>query len=1385
MKRISNFIVEKRYFILAVMLVIAIGSGILTQKVNINSDMTKYLPDNSGMKTGLDIMDKEFPKAEDSGDIRVMFNGLNDSQKAEVLDNLEAIKYVDSVDYEADSPDYNNGEHTLYIVNFKYGYDSKEAAEVEKAISAGFENYDMVYHVDVDSKGLPTYITVLAVVLMMIILFLMCASWLEPILLLATIGVAIVINMGTNAFLGSVSETTYSIASILQLVLSMDYAMILINRYRQELSLEGNPKIAMKNALANAFEAIISSAGATMVGLLMLCFMSFKIGADLGIVLAKGVFISMLCIITILSILLVICDKGIKKTAKKELPLKMDIFGRFSNKYRFIVTGLFVFIFVGALLLSNLTETAYVITGEDPTEEYFPKNSTVVLLYENSDEAAAAQLADEYAGKDDVKEVQSYATTLGKEYTADELADTLSDMGDDSALNIDSSLLNILYYDYYKGNASGSVTVSEFINFIANDVMTNETFAKEFDADMKDNIDTMKNFADPNNLTRKMTAKEIADFFDMEPDNITKLFMYYYIKNGGVDTGTMTLSEFTDFIINDVASNEDYSSMFDKDTLSMINQLKVFTNKDTVTKPLTSAELASTLGMDEETVKLLLVYYYATDDSFQTGSLTVPQFVNFLTKDVASNKMFASYFDSATLEKMKTLTQYTNTSVIQKQMTSKELASALGMDASMADQIFYMYYSAKGATADWKMTLPKFTDFLVNSVLPNKAYASYFDESTSAQLIALNQIVSIAASGKQLSSAELAAVTGMDSTMIDQLFQYASEAAGSQITSMTLTDFLDFILNDVSQNKNFSSYFDTKTLESLKTTYGLAQAASSGKAFTASQLASYLGMDSTMTNQIFYMYYSSTGKTSKWTMSMEEFVDFLLSNVVTNKEYASKFDSATISQLRFMQNIMNAATSGKTYSYSKMAEFFNMDSSMVKMLYTYYIAQYGDTSGWNISLQNMIDYIINDLSSNSAFSSMFDSGKLDKLTMLQKLIHGTVEGKAYTSEDLSSLLGMEADQLNQLYLLYISEHGNTNGWTMSIQGFVNFILSDILPNKDFADSFDADTAEQLKTAKIIIDASVSGKAYTSKELADMFGGISDKLNADTMDLLYLYYFSTTDCDPTWKLSIYEMFDYLSNNLMKDPRFDDFIDDDMRADMGDMKTKLDDGVKQLAGPNYSRLILTVAHTDGSDEANAFIDGLSKKCDTTLGGDYYLIGNSPMSYEMSQTFDSEHRFITLLTAVAIFIVAALTFRSFLIPLILVLIIQGGVYMTISLIGLQGNTIYYLALLIVECILMGATIDYGILFASYYKESRQTMDRREALSAAYNGSIHTILTSGLIMILVTGIVGYAFKNPSVGQICMTISKGALCAVILIIFILPGVIAAFDKLIYRNKNR
>ena len=235
----------------------------------------------------------------------------------------------------------------------------------------------------------------------------------------------------------------------------------------------------------------------------------------------------------------------------------------------------------------------------------------------------------------------------------------------------------------------------------------------------------------------------------------------------------------------------------------------------------------------------------------------------------------------------------------------------------------------------------------------------------------------------------------------------------------------------------------------------------------------------------------------------------------------------------------------------------------------------------------------------------------------------------------------------------------------------------------------------------------------------------------------------------------------------------------------MKTQLDGAINQLLGKNHSLMMIETALPVESAETTAFMDELSAFCGDNLKNDYYFIGNTPMSYEMEQSFDKELLFITLLTAVAIFIVVALTFRSLSIPALLVLLVQCGVYLTMTVNGLMGYSIYYLALLIVQCILMGATIDYAILFTNYYRESRKTMDIKDSIKAAYEGSIHTILTSGLIMIVVTGAIGFSPVDPTIAQICQTISIGALSATLLILFVLPGVTAALDKLISKQKNK
>lgn len=1070
LSKFANFIVKKHMAILIFMIGICITCAMLIPQVEINTDMSKYLPDDSSMKQGVDIMASDFSITTASQTIRVMFEGLTESEIPVIREQLESIQYVDSVSYVADSEDYNKDGYTKFIVNTSFTYGSPEEVLIEKTIESQFANYKMNYMNDnVSTMELPWLVIGIALVILFAILFIMSSSWFEPILFMVTIGIAVAINMGTNIILGSVSQITMSIAAILQLVLSMDYSIILANRYRQEKTLCDDKQEAMKKAWLNAFSSVTSSGMTTVIGLTMLVFMSFKIGMDLGLVLAKGVLLSMVCVLTVLPALLLIFDEKIEDTEKKELHIKMDKVSGFQYKMRKPIAIFFVLLFIISAVLQSTTKTVYSISAEDPIAEVFAPSNQIVMIYNNQDEENLSKVVESLENSVSVKNIQSYSTTLGKEYTSSGMMGMVDDMG--VAVAIDPSIIDFVYYCCFNGENTSSLTISQFVNFLSNNIINNETFSSFMGADVKSSMSQLENFTNKDSLTKDLTINEIAETFNMQSNQVKQLMVLYFSEKGGVNFGTMTLPVFADFIVNDVSKNETYASMFDEETLSQMEMLKTFTNKEAITEKRLLDSMSEVLGVDIEAMKFLYSYHKV-------------------------------YTQNAEFKYEDVLTEYLTTQII--------------------------------------------------------------------------------------------------------------------------------------------------------------------------------------------------GSSHK--MSVYELVNFIVEH-------------------------------------------------------------------------------------KNDFGSMVSASDIQKLEQGQKIINGTMSGTAYTPNQMADIMDMDAKQMKQLYLLYTTTYGDTSGWKISIQKFISFISSEVLGNAAYASQFDANTAAQLKSIKDIINASVSDKAYSSSELATLFGSLSSEIDNSTMELLCLYYSSTVNGNPEWTLTIEELFDFIANDLINDPRFAPILNENIKKQILGIKSQLDAGINQMLGENYSLMLIETSLPVESEHTTTFMKELTSVCDKNLQNDYYFVGNTPMSYEMEQSFDSEMLLITLLTAISIFIVVAITFRSLSIPLILVLLVQGGVYVTMTVNGLLGYSIYYLALLIVQCILMGATIDYAILFTNYYRENRKTMDIKESITAAYKGSIHTILTSGLIMIVVTGAIGISPIDPTIAQICQTVSIGALSATLLILFVLPGLVAALDR--FTNKQK
>ncbi len=487
MKKTADFIVDKRKIIIFLYALFMIISVLGMLMVNVNYDMSKYLPKDSKTKLGMEKMSEEFG---DLAGITVMFDGLNDTERIRIKEELAAIPNVESVVWLPDDKNYQKEGHSKYMVTVSAGTYSKEAGNVLDEIRKEYRDASvMVSGSVVDNDLLVStlmdeipMIAVIVVMIIFIILFLLCDSWMEPFLYMGCIGVAILINMGTNALLPSVSFMTFAVGALLQLGLSMDYSIMLMNRYNQEKLEDPRPAAAMKRALVNAFGAITSSSVTTIVGLIVLVFMSFKIGQDMGIVLAKGVFISLICIFTLLPGLVIIFDKAIMKTHKKAFNINMKQIMKLVVKARFVLIPAVAVIVVLAVVIKGGLGISFIkmFENEDQKkiEDVFGVDNQIVVLYDNSEDRSRL---DSYIawleGLEPVNSIQDYSNTIGKEYTYKELA-----MG----MDIDTEQAKILY-QLYSGNPAEETKISldEFLRFINEDILTNETYASAITEEMK------------------------------------------------------------------------------------------------------------------------------------------------------------------------------------------------------------------------------------------------------------------------------------------------------------------------------------------------------------------------------------------------------------------------------------------------------------------------------------------------------------------------------------------------------------------------------------------------------------------------------------------------------------------------------------------------------------------------------------------------------------------------------------------------------------------------------------------------------------------------------------------------------------------------------------
>lgn len=445
MQKFGRGVVKLRVPILIVSILLLIPSIFGFLSTRINYDILSYLPSDIETMKGQDIMLDEFGKG---GFSLVMLDGMDDKDVEKVKEKIEKVDHVCDVlwyDTLADVslpkevlPDdiydfFNTDNSTMMAVFFDEATSADGSLEAVKEIRsiAGEQCFvsgmsSVVEDIkDLTMQEAPMYV-VIAVILTSIILALTMDSFLIPLFFMLSVGMAIIYNMGTNFIQGEISFITEALAAVLQLAVTIDYSIFLWHSYKEEKEKHpGDNKEAMAVAIGKTITSVVSSSITTVAGFLALCFMSYELGMDMGIVMAKGVVIGVICCITVLPSMILVFDKALEKTMHKDLVPSLEKPSKFIIKHHAAFIVLFIVVLIPAIygqintnVYYNLTDTLpkdlnSVIANTKLDEEYNMATTHMLLVDADMQPKEVNSMLDEMGKVDGVSFSMSLDTLIG------------------------------------------------------------------------------------------------------------------------------------------------------------------------------------------------------------------------------------------------------------------------------------------------------------------------------------------------------------------------------------------------------------------------------------------------------------------------------------------------------------------------------------------------------------------------------------------------------------------------------------------------------------------------------------------------------------------------------------------------------------------------------------------------------------------------------------------------------------------------------------------------------------------------------------------------------------------------------------------------------------
>ena len=476
MLKICAFIVDKRNLFFLIYAILCIFSVIAKGWVGVENKLDRYLPGDSETRQGLDLMEEQFTTY---GSVKVMVANISYDQAKVIQEHLEETEGVFSADFDDSIDHYNNGS-ALFNITFDYDENDDQCLVLLDQVREYFEPYDSYISTtlgDTQSELIDkemSVISVLVVIIVVAVLLFTSQAYAEVPVLLLTFGSAALVQMGTNFLMGTISFVSDSVTIVLQLALSVDYAVIFLNRYKEEHA-ELPHREACIVALSKSIPEISGSSLTTIGGLIAMLFMQFGIGRDMGIVLIKAIILSLISVFLLMPGIIMVFAVPMEKTQHKNFIPKIPFVGKFAYASRYVVAPLFVVVIIAANRISANTPYVYgysqitppltneVQHAQDMQDETFPTDNMMALVFPAGDYDTEKKLIDHLLERDEVTSITGLANTdaIGG-YT---LTEKLSPRQFSELLDIDYEIAELVYAAYAVNDEDYAKAVNGLVNY--------------------------------------------------------------------------------------------------------------------------------------------------------------------------------------------------------------------------------------------------------------------------------------------------------------------------------------------------------------------------------------------------------------------------------------------------------------------------------------------------------------------------------------------------------------------------------------------------------------------------------------------------------------------------------------------------------------------------------------------------------------------------------------------------------------------------------------------------------------------------------------------------------------------------------------------------------